>query len=315
MPHHERSTFTPHNEGYTSKVGVARLAAKQGQCVTWAQLRTRGVAESTIKRWTASGYLVRILPGVYSIGGPAGNDPRCRLSALVLFAGPHASLSHGTAAHWRGWLRYPVATTHVSTPRRIRSRVAGVTLHCERELEREFVDGIPCTTVTQTLLDLAATESRKLVHRALAQLDYERRLNATAIRAACGRGRPGSATLLEALDSYIPAMARTKSDLEDEYLYVCQRFGIPLPEVNVVLHGEEVDCHWPGDGLVVELDGGRNHSSAAQRHRDQRRALLMRSHGLTVVRYTESQVFHSQAEVAADTLAQLDRLRDLKYPA
>ena len=191
-------------------------------------------------------------------------------------------------------------------------RYPTVVFHSERALARELIDGIPCTTTTQTLLDLASTADPKLVHRSLAQLDYERKLNARAIRDACGRGRPGSAKLLTALNSYIPQLAHTKSDLEDEYLYVCQRFNIPLPEVNTHIHGEEVDCHWPDLGLVAELDGGRNHSSASQRHRDQRKALKLRAHGLTVVRYTEDQVFNNPAQVAGDTLAQLEQLRKLR---
>ena len=252
------------------------------------------------------------MPRVYAVGHVA-NDEQTRLFSLILFAGPSAELSHGTSAYRRGWLRYPVGATHVSTPRRIRTRIPGVIIHGERELEREMVNGVPCTTVTQTLLDLAATESPRLVLRSLAQLDYERKLNGDAVRAVCGRGRLGSAALLEALDTYIPQLARTKSELEDEYLFVCQRFGIPLPEVNVHVHGGEVDCFWRELGLVVELDGGRNHSTGPQRHRDQRKALELRANGLTVVRYSEDQVFKSPQQVAADTLAQLEQRRKLGF--
>ncbi len=170
---------------------------------------------------------------------------------------------------------------------------------------------MPCTTTTQTLLDLAATEDPKLVRRSLAQLDYQRKLNRKAIREACGQGKAGSKALLIALTTYMPQLARTKSDLEDEYLYVCQGFDIPLPHVNTSVHGEEPDCYWPELGLVVELDGGGNHSSAPQRRRDQRKALKLRSHGLTVVRYTDDQVFNDPEQVATDTLAQLEQRRRL----
>lgn len=234
---------------------------------------------------------------------------------MLLFAGPGAALSHGTAAHWRGWLRYPVAATHVSTPRRIRTRFPSIAFHTERDLDRELVNGIPCTKTVQTLLDLAATEPPKLVLRSLAQLDYQRTLDAKRIRAACGRGKPGSTALLEALETYMPQLARTKSELEDDFLYLCQRFNIPLPEVNTTLDGEEPDCYWPEVGLVVELDGDGNHGTPAQRNRDQRKALKLRAHGLTVVRYTWDQVTYDPAAVAGDTLSQIEQLRRLKYPA
>ncbi|MCL2419942.1 MAG: endonuclease domain-containing protein, partial [Conexibacteraceae bacterium] len=186
-----------------------------------------------------------------------------------------------------------------------------VIIHGRRELERELVNGVPCTTVTQTLLDLAATESRKLVLRCLGQLDYERKLRPDAVRAACGSPWNGSAAMLAALDAYVPQLARTKSELEDEFIFVCQRHHIPLPKVNTYVHGIEVDCHWPELGLVVELDGGGNHSSGAQRHVDRRKEVKLRANGLTVVRYTEDQVFRTPAEVAADTLAQLEQRRGL----
>jgi hypothetical protein len=268
------------------------------------------VSEAAVSRWVDTGYLYPTHPRVYAVGHRIANEPS-RLFSLALYAGPDAALSHGTSAYWRGWLRYPVRATHVSTPRRIRGRISGVVFHGRRALERELVNGIPCTTVERTLLDLAATESSRLVHRSLAQLDYERRLDAAAVRAVCGRGRRGSAALLHALNTYIPQLARTKSELEDEYLYVCQRFGIPLPEVNVYVRGEEVDCLWRDLGLVVELDGGGNHSSRAQRRRDQRKALELRAAGLTVVRYSEDQVFSDPGQVATDTLAQLEQRRKL----
>lgn len=190
------------------KVRLASLASRQFGQVTWAQLRAFDLAPATIRWWVESGYLVRVLPRVYAVGHLAP-DQSAWLFSLILHAGPNASLSHGTAAHWRGWSRYPVAVTHLSTPRRIRKRLPGVRLHCGRQLEREVVNGIPCTSVTQTLLDLAATEPIKLVLRSLAQLDYERALDPAAIRAACGRGRPGSGALIEALESYIPQLARS----------------------------------------------------------------------------------------------------------
>ena len=292
-------THTSEIRGCTSKGRVAAFAGKQCGRVTWAQLRALGVSEASISSWIASGYLIRVLPRVYAVGHSAP-DQRARLFSLILFAGPGAALSHGTSAHWRGWLRYPIKATHISTPRRIREKLPGISFHGRRELEREAIDGVPCTTVTQTLLDLAATEPPRLVLRSLGQLDYERRLDATAFRAACTSGKPGSARLLDALDRYIPQLARTRSDLEDEFLFLCQRFKIPLPEVNTLVHGIEVDCHWPELGLVVELDGAANHGTPAQRNRDSRNALMLRSHGLTVLRYTADQVYHRSEAVAAE---------------
>ncbi|MDE3131645.1 MAG: type IV toxin-antitoxin system AbiEi family antitoxin domain-containing protein [Acidobacteriota bacterium] len=306
----ERLQSSSQNGHRIAKVRVGSLAAKQFGRVTWAQLRALGAAPGTIHRWVASGYLLPVLPRVYAVGHSAP-DESAQLFSLALFAGPNASASHGTSAHRRGWLRYPVSSTHISTPRRVRAPGPGVVIHCSRDGEREIVNGIPCTTAIRTLLDLSATEPINLVKRSLAQLDYERKLRPSAIRKACGRGRPGSANLLTALDSYMPELAYTKSDLEDAFLYLCQRFSIPLPQVNTRLHGAEPDCYWPECGLVVELDGDGNHGSPAQRRRDRRKDVKLRAHQLTVIRYGWDQVIHDDRTVAIDVLGQIARL---KYP-
>lgn len=307
-PENERSTYESRNEYTTSKVRVSRVAARQCGQITRAQLRTLGVASGTVARWIDSGYLASVVPHVYAVGHLARDD-RTRLFSLALFAGPSACVSHGTCAHWRGWLRYPVSPTHISTPRRIRVKLPGVLIHGERDLARELINGIPCTTLTQTLLDVAATESDRLVHRCLAQLDYERKLNRKAIQAACGRGRPGSAALLKALDLYMPQLAHTKSELEDEFLYLCRRAAVPLPKVNIELHGVEPDCYWPDLKLVVELDGGKGHGTGPQRTRDQRKAMILRAHGIDVIRYTETQVFFDAEQVTGDLSREVERRR------
>jgi very-short-patch-repair endonuclease len=301
------------NGGRIAKSGPGVLAERQFGRITWRQLRALGASEGTIHRWVQTGYLIRVLPRVYAVGHRTP-DERAELFSIVLFAGPDAALSHGTSAYRRGWLRYPVAATHVSTPRRITSPDRHLVIHCRREVERELVNDIPCTTTTQTLLDLAATEDPRLVHRSLAQLDFERKLDARAMREACGRGKPGSAKLLKALNTYMPQLARTKSELEDVFLYLCQRAKLPLPQVNAYIHGEEVDCLWPELKLVVELDGHGNHGTASQRNRDQRKALKLRAHGLTILRYTRDQVFFDARQITADLQAEIMRLR-ATYPS
>jgi very-short-patch-repair endonuclease len=106
-------------------------------------------------------------------------------------------------------------------------------------------------------------------------------------------------------------MARTRSELEDDFLVLCQEFGVPIPEVNTNVHGVEVDCHWPHLGLVVELDGDANHGTSAQRSRDQRNALKLRADGLSVIRYSYDQVTYGASSVAADVLSQIEQRRRL----
>jgi very-short-patch-repair endonuclease len=85
---------------------------------------------------------------------------------------------------------------------------------------------------------------------------------------------------------------------------------VPKPDrVNVRVHGVMVDAHYIEQRLVVELDGGNNHHSAAQMRRDHRNDLLLRNHGLHVNRYSQDLVKDEPLAVRADVLAALDARR------
>ena len=45
----------------------------------------------------------------------------------------------------------------------------------------------------------------------------------------------------------------TLSDLEDGFLELLGRHGLPLPRTNIDHAGDEVDCRWTHLGLTIEL--------------------------------------------------------------
>jgi hypothetical protein len=228
----------------------------------------------------------------------------------VLYAGPGAVLSHGTAAHWRGLIDYAPRVIEVSTPRRIKS-IAGVRVYARRDgLGRALHGGIPVTSVALTIRDLAATQGRPAVKRALSQLDFHKQLDLAALNAACGPGLAGSTSLQEALALYNPKLKYANGPLEDAFIELCARRGLPLPKLNVRLHGIKVDAYWREQRLVVALDGEDNHSSRAQRRRDRREDLTLRSHGLTVLRYDWVLVHEHPDEVRLDVLRVLESYRN-----
>jgi len=283
---------------------VRRLAARQHGRVTVPQLKELGVSRGTIQGWVESGYLTRVLPKVYAVGHIAPSR-EADLWAAVLYAGPRAMLSHRTAAEWRGLIQYPPSVIEVSTPRDIRS-IEGVRVHARRPLPRWIVRGIPVTSIPQTVLDLAACAQFRLVRKALSNLDFKRELDVPALEAICERGRPGSGRLRDALAKYQPQFAHTNGDLEEEFIEFCERWRIPVPQFNTpLLPGIMVDAYWPDAKFVVELDGGANHSSPAQRHRDKRNDLELRRLGLTVHRYDQSLLRTEPRSVRDEILARL----------
>jgi hypothetical protein len=290
---------------------VAALARRQAGRVAAFQLRHLGVGATTTARWTRAGYLHRVLPHVYGVGHLAPSR-EADLWAAVLYAGPHAALSHVTAAHWRDLADFPGAVVHVSTPRACAS-LNGIAVHGRRAwLDRKIVDGMPVTTVAQTVLDVAAsTPDLKLVRKLLAEIEYRTgTLDADRLRVAGGRGRRGSVRLAEALEAYDARLAHTNGRLELGFYLFCEQRterGVPLPECNVKVAGVRVDAYFRDYALVVELDGDGNHRTPVQRRRDRRNELILRGHEIEVVRYDWALIEDEADLVEWDLLAALAR--------
>jgi hypothetical protein len=283
---------------------LRRIVARQSGRVTRAQLLELGFTLEMVYSWRRRGLLLDVLPRVYAIGHLAPSR-EADLWAAVLYAGPDAALSHGTAAHWLGLIKYAPGSIEVSTPRvKVRS-VGGIRVYGWRERGRVMHRGVPVTMIPQTVLDLAAGGNLRLVRRALAQLDFRKQLDVAAIEAVCGHGRPGSKLLRRALAVHQPRLAHTNEELEARFFEWCERWRVPLPRFNVRVHGQLVDAYWPEHGLVVEMDGDANHSSPAQRRGDRKKELILRAHGLTVLRYDWALLHDLPGAMHADLIAQL----------
>lgn len=265
-----------------------------------AQIAALGVDSKVSRDWKRQGYIRQVLPRVYAVGHRAPSY-ESDLAAALLYAGPGAALSHATAAHWLGLLEQKPRQIHVSTPRRCRS-MRGVVVHGRRAQERIWRQGFPLTPVPQLLLDLATTEPRRRLRKALASADYRNLLDVAAVDAALSRGRAGSARLREALAEHQPRLVRAKSDLEIAFVELCESRGLPLPEVNQRVAGWEVDALFRAQRIAVELDGYGNHRSPAQVKRDRRKELALRAAGLTPVRYSEDQLTYQPEQVVSDVL-------------
>jgi hypothetical protein len=287
----------------SAKERVASVAGRQLGRISRAQLRGLGIADATIHHWLATGYLIRVLPGVYAVGHRA-KSIESDLMAAVLYAGPGAMLSHTTAAWWLGLTDSRPYGIDVSTPRRCRP-LPGIRVHQRRRIEREWHRGLPVTTLVRTLIDYAAKASLSKVRLALARADYHRGLEPRTLEAQLGSGQPGAGRVRTALREHQPCLARTRSGLEIVFFELCEAGSLPLPEVNARICGWDVDALWRQQRLVVEIDGPRNHRSPAQIRRDHRKDLELRGAGVTVLRYSDDQIERQAAAVMAELRRQL----------
>jgi hypothetical protein len=251
--------------------GICSVAGPQWGCVTTDQLLALGLSRRQIEYMAERGFLIRLHRGVYVVGAlsPA---PEQRFAAAVLAGGKGAALMHTASAANFG-LMVPRAVIEIAAPRKRRGDKT-VRVHERRSVEITQHNGIPTTTVAQTLLDLAATNwpidrlTQEAAAKGLIPLDELRAF------AAQRRGAPGAARLAEAAGQPL-----VRSRLEARAL---RQLGAPI--VNGEVGGDEVDLRW-GD-LVVELDHDQTHGSKWARERDQRKDARLKARGLTVKRFT-----------------------------
>lgn len=178
-----------------------------------------------------------------------------------------------TAAAGNHGLLPPREVIEIASPRKRRGD-ATLRVHERRHVEITQHNGIPTTTVAQTLLDLAATgwPVDRLTQEAAARGLVP--LNDLRAFAASRRGEPGAPALVAAAGQ---PLVRSRIEYE-----VLRKLGPPA--VNEKVHGEEVDLRW-GD-LVVELDHDQTHGSKWARQRDARKDQRMKERGIEVRRFT-----------------------------
>ncbi|MEA2170840.1 MAG: hypothetical protein QOF76_4140 [Solirubrobacteraceae bacterium] len=201
---------------------IADLAAAQHGLIALPQLRDLGLGARGVSHRVSRGALHRVHRGVYGVGHPLLTK-QGRYMGAVLACGPGSALSYRSAADLRSLRRTSRTGIDVSSPRRAGRPIAGIDVHSGAALlERdvEIVDGIPCTSVARTLLDLAAVVPRRQVERAFDQADVLQVLDATAIEDVLGRtnGHRGNAMLRSILDDHVPGSTPTKSKLEEAFL-------------------------------------------------------------------------------------------------
>jgi predicted transcriptional regulator of viral defense system/very-short-patch-repair endonuclease len=311
-PHLGGLRQTRGQEGVSVDVELAELARRQHAVVNRRQLLRMGLGRRAIERRLEAGRLHRLHDGVYAVGHRL--IPRDGwLMAAVLASGPEAVLSHRSAAALWGLRGYPEGAVHVTVPRKSTSSKQ-IRRHVSRVPgdERAAREGIPVTTVPRTIFDLAATEDVDAVISMLREAEYLRRWDRLSLWDLVERypGRRGVRKVrfaLERLKKEPPGRKRSK--LEERFAPFLRRHRLPLPRFNdwILLEPKryQVDCHWPGTGQVVELDGWEGHNTRSAFREDRARDRRLRVAGYTVTHITWNQLDDEPLAIAADLRALL----------
>ena len=286
---------------------IAAFASSQHGVVALWQLVGLGLSARAVRKRVAAGRLHRIHEGVYAVGYPRLTQKGYYMAA-VLACGQRSALSHRSAADHRELRRSSRAGIDIISSRRPGRRRAGIDAHTSSTLlERdiELVDGIRCTSVARTLLDLAAVLPRRAVERAFDEAAFREVLDAREIEDVLARAghHRGAGALRAVLVDHAPGTTRTRNDLEEAFLAICRAAGLPQPEVNAWIPlgptGYEADFLWRAQRLIAETDGGAAHATRQGFEHDRRRDQHLALAGWRVVRFPYSQVFHEPRTVDA----------------
>jgi len=292
---------------------IGALAAAQHGVVSRGQLLEAGIASSTIDDRVATGRLVPLHRGVYAVGHAHLRPNGYRLAA-VLAVGPGAVLSHRDAAALHGLRDGGGTRIDVSTPAERRS-TRRIRVHGRRRLDPAdvtTVEGVPATTVSRTLVDLAEVLAADALRKPLSEAERQRVLDVKGIEEALERvrgRRSQSAARVRAALSELAATGTTvtRSWLEDRFLSLLDAHDLPRPATNAYVASYECDAVWRRQRVAVELDGWDGHKTRRAFQHDRTKGNAVQNAGYTLLRFTHDDVVRRPHETAAAVAAQLTR--------
>lgn len=262
------------------------------------QLRSRGVAESTIDAWVQRGVIAPVDRGVYRHPAAPRTDEQTVMAA-VLRCGPDAR-----AGGWTACALYGLEGSHVALrpwllippERRVRARNLIVQRSRLEAVDRAVVHGIPATSPRRSIVDAA------------------RRLRGRRLRVAVDDARRRGLMTLEELLDLATALRQHRGAVRIRELFgsgaldqdgeaerwlaraLAARDVYPIwsPEV---LPGVFPDAVLPEAALVIECDGADTHTLPVDRADDASREALLRVTGWHVERASGRELAHDPSKV------------------
>jgi hypothetical protein len=306
--------------------------------VAVADVLAAGVSPGRLRAAVSAGTLVRVRHGVVAVapggwprdpvatdgGLPVGHSavrlprPPSALSptprdehlrdarAALLELGNDSVVSHASAAVLNGLprplLRDEPTAVWVTAPRHGRI-VAGThrRLGVVDEVDRIVLDGVLCTDVARTALDLSR---RRRLPDSLVVLDAAAAaVGPDALWEACGRLRwKRDLRLLRAALDRTDALS--ESPLESRSRGVILLAGLPAPELQAWVQGADgrayrVDFYWRDRRVIGEADGLVKYASLEDVRSEKRREDALRQAGFILVRWTSDELWRTPDRVLA----------------
>lgn len=284
-------------------------AALQHGLVTRAQARGAGLSRQALHHRARSTDWEAVTPRVLRlVGSPETTEQR--LLAAVLDAGPHAVLSHSSAAAWWGLPGFQRQPVHVTRPRgrtRRPSRLA--TVHEVLALlprHLTVLRGIPVTRPSRVIFELAAQVHPRRAERACNNAWTRRLVSHRSLHAMLDdwaeHGRKGTTVMREILEKRPPGSEPPASGLESRFEWILANHGLEPMDRQVDLGGEEwlgrVDFKDRRHPLVVEILSETYHTALLDREADARRFAALDATGFTVLSIWDTELWGDARRVA-----------------
>jgi very-short-patch-repair endonuclease len=302
----------PRDVGAGSDSARATLATRQHGVVSIRQLEgLLGYSQSAISRAAGAGRIHRLYTGVYAVGH-TDISLHGQCLAAVLACGPGALLSYYSAAWLWGLVSTQPVPIHVTSPVP-RGRRRPLQLHRARNLAAEDLaleEGIPVTSVSRTLLDMAAAVEPDWLQRMLERAEELELFEQGQVESvlARNRGHRGAGRLRRAIANYQPP-AFTRSRAERRLLALFRKAGLPRPATGYNVAGHELDFYWPDLRFAIELDLFETHGTREAFERDRLRDEDLALDGIQTIRVTGRRLEREPKRVAERVSALLARRR------
>ena len=262
---------------------ILALAEAQYGVFSRAQAIAHGLTIAALEHRVKRRSFEAMFPSVYRVPG-APRTGRQRAMAATLWLGDESAVSHLTAGTLLRLDRCKTTELDLSVLREVRRRVEGVRIHRVAQLpsiDRVTVDGIPCTSATRTLLDIASIVDDETLEVAF---ESARRMGLTspgflAKRAAALGTRPGAAAIRELLSHQRPGERSLQYRLEVKTARLLRGRDLPEFERQHAVGIYRIDFACPELRYGVECEGFEYHGTRLQWKRDKRRTAWLERQG------------------------------------
>ena len=278
-----------------------QLAERQHGVFTFGQAEDLLGTQRKLDGLIARGAVERWLPGTYRVCGVPPSW-RMQVSAATLSV-PGSLASHRSASILLGVGDFARSRPEIIVERGLRRRRAqkSIVVHETKDLigaDLHQVDGIPCTSLVRTLVDLPAVahpfKAGDAIDRAARRDDTVLKRVASRHLEVARKGRTGTVALRALLKERGLKGDKVDSSFERKALTLVRSAGFPEPTLqHRVSDGDFVayiDLAWPEFLVAMECDSIEHHLSVSAFEHDRHRRRRLVALGWKVIEFSYNDV-------------------------